>query len=91
MSCATTPTGSDAEALTAGQVITIPALADLCYTARPGDTLTWIAAQYRLSVAEIAGVAWNGLIGPPYRIQPRQRILLPGVKQGAHFRPEPAR
>jgi murein DD-endopeptidase MepM/ murein hydrolase activator NlpD len=89
MSCATTPAGSDAETLVPGQVITIPALADLCYTVRPGDTLTWIAAQHRLSVAQIVAVPWNALSGPPYRIQPRQRILLPGVKEKAQFRPEP--
>jgi murein DD-endopeptidase MepM/ murein hydrolase activator NlpD len=89
MSCATTPTGSDAETLSTGQIITVPALADLCYTVRPGDTLAGIAARHGLSIEEIVVVAWNGLIGPPYHIQPRQRILLPGAKTNARFRPEP--
>ena len=50
MSCTTTPTGSDAETLTPGQSITVPALDDLCYTVTAGDTLAGIAARHGLTV-----------------------------------------
>jgi len=88
MSCATTPTGSDAEKLIPGQTITVPALDDLCYTVTPGDTLAGIAARYGLSVQEIAAVAWNGFSTPPYTVRPRQRVLLPGARPDARPRPE---
>jgi LysM repeat protein len=83
MSCATTPTGADAEALTPGQTITVPALTDLCYTVRPGDSLRGIAARHKLSVDQIAAVPWNGLVYPPYHVRPKQRILLPGARPDA--------
>jgi LysM repeat protein len=84
MSCATTPTGSDAESLAPGQTIVVPALTDLCYTVRPGDTLTGIAAHNNTTVADIVAVAWNGLAGgPPYRVAPKQRILIPGARTDA--------
>lgn len=83
MSCATTPTGADAEALAPGQTITVPALADLCYTVRPGDTLRGIAARHKLTVDQIVAVPWNGFVYQPYRVTPKQRILLPGVRPDA--------
>jgi murein DD-endopeptidase MepM/ murein hydrolase activator NlpD len=88
MSCATTPTGSDAEKLVPGQTITVPALDDLCYTVTPYDTLAGIAARHKLTVGEIAAVPWNGFTSPPYRIKARQRILLPGARAEAKARPE---
>ena len=45
MSCTTTPTGADAEKLVPGRTIVVPALNDLCYTVRPGDSLRGIAAR----------------------------------------------
>ena len=60
MSCVTRPTGDDAETLTPGSAITVPALTDLCYTVTPGDTLAGIAARHDLSVDAIVAVAWNG-------------------------------
>lgn len=83
MSCATTPTGSNAEALTPGQVITVPALTDLCYTVRPGDTLRSIAARNRVTVEQVVAIPWNGFTAPPYRVTPKQRILLPGARPDA--------
>lgn len=80
MSCATSPLGSDAESLTPGQTITVPALTDLCYTVRPGDTLAGIAAAHDLAVADIVAVPWNGFTAPPYTVRPRQRVLLPGAR-----------
>jgi LysM repeat protein len=88
MSCATTPTGADAEKLTAGQTITVPALDDLCYTVTPYDTLQGIAARHKLTVDKIAAVPWNGFASLPYRIKARQRILLPGARAEAKARPE---
>lgn len=83
MSCVTSPMGADAETLTPGRVIVVPALADLCYTVRPGDTLASIALQHGLTVAEIVAVPWNGFVAPPYAVQPRQRVLLPGARTEA--------
>jgi LysM repeat protein len=79
MSCATRPLGADAETLVPGQTIAIPGLRDLCYTVVPGDTLPGIAARYGLTVRSIAEVAWNGFDTLPFTVQPRQRVLLPGV------------
>lgn len=90
MSCATTPTGADAEALTPGQTIVVPALSDLCYTVRPGDTLAGIAARNDTSVADIVAVPWNQLAGPPYRVVPKQRILIPGARTDARPRADRA-
>jgi LysM repeat protein len=88
MSCTTTPTGADAESLTPGQTITVPALDDLCYTVMPGDTLAGIAARHGLTVDAIAAIPWNDLSGPPYVVRPRQRVLLPGVRADAKPRPD---
>lgn len=88
MSCATTPTGSDAEKLVPGQTITVPALDDLCYTVTPYDTLPGIAAAHKLTVDKIAAVPWNGFTTAPYRIKARQRILLPGARAEATVRPD---
>lgn len=90
MSCVTTPTGSDAETLYPDEVITVPALDDVCYTVRPGETLAAIAARHKMTVGEIAAVSWNGLQGPPYRVQARQRILLPGARPNAKPRADRA-
>jgi murein DD-endopeptidase MepM/ murein hydrolase activator NlpD len=83
MSCATTPTGPNAEALTPGQTITVPALTDLCYTVRPGDTLRGIASRHKLTVEQIVAIPWNGFIYAPYGVSPKQRILLPGARPDA--------
>jgi murein DD-endopeptidase MepM/ murein hydrolase activator NlpD len=88
MSCTTTPTGSDAETLTPGQTITVPALDDLCYTVTPGDTLASIAAQNGLTVEAIVAIPWNSFSGPPYVVRPRQRVLLPGARAEAKPRPD---
>jgi murein DD-endopeptidase MepM/ murein hydrolase activator NlpD len=88
MSCATTPTCSDAEKLTPGQTITVPALDDLCYTVTPGETLAGIAVRHGLTVQEIAAVPWNGFSTPPYTVRPRQRVLLPGARPDARPRPD---
>ncbi len=90
MSCVTTPTGSDAETLTPGQTVTVPALNDLCYTVTPGDTLAGIAARHGLSVEAIAAVPWNGFTRPPYTVQARQRVLLPGARPSAKPRADRA-
>lgn len=90
MSCATTPLGADAETLQPGQSIVVPALTDLCYTVRPGDTLDSIAARHNLSVASIVAVPWNGFTTPPYAVRPRQRVLLPGARTGPAPRRDPA-
>jgi LysM repeat protein len=88
MSCTTTPTGSDATALTPGQSITVPALDDLCYTVTPGDTLAGIAARHGMAVKDIVAVPWNGFSQPPYFVRPRQRVLLPGARSQAKPRPD---
>jgi len=90
MSCTTDPRGPDAETLTAGQVITIPALADLCYTVRPGDTLYSIAARYGLSLDEIVAAPWNALGDTSAIVTPRQRILLPGARRFPTVRADPS-
>jgi len=87
MACTTTPTGADAETLVPGQTITVPALADLCYTVTPGDTLAGIAASHDLSVEAIVDESWNGFTSPPYTAAPRQRVLLPGARPAARVRP----
>lgn len=86
MSCVTRPTGDDAETLTPGRAITVPALTDLCYTVTPGDTLAGIAARNGLSMDTIVAVAWNGFTSQPYEVVPRQRVLLPGVRTRANPR-----
>lgn len=86
MSCATTPFGADVEALVPGRTITVPALRDLCYTVVPGDTLAGIAGRYGLTVEAIVAVSWNGFTSPPYVVQPKQRVLLPGVRPVAAAR-----
>ncbi len=88
MSCVTSPTGADAETLTAGQTIQAPALDDLCYTVTPGDTLAGIGARHGLAVADIVAVPWNGFTQAPYTVRPRQRVLLPGARPQAVIRPE---
>lgn len=88
MSCVTTPTGADAEQIVPGQVITVPSLSDLCYTVVSGDTLASIAARHGMAVDEIVAVTWNGFSAPPYVVQPRQRVLLPGARLSAAPRPE---
>jgi LysM repeat protein len=90
MSCVTTPTGSDAETLTPGQTVTVPALNDLCYTVTPGDTLAGIAARHGLSVEDVVAVPWNGFTRPPYTVQARQRVLLPGARPSARPRADRA-
>ena len=67
MSCTTTPTGSDAETLTPGQTITVPALDDLCYTVTPGDTLAGIAARH-------------GAGGGRHRRHPVERLLTAALR-----------
>jgi hypothetical protein len=86
MSCATRPTGDDAESLVPGQTIQVPALSDLCYTVTPGDTLAGIAARYGLPVQSIVGVPWNGFTEEPYTVVPRQRVLLPAARGQARLR-----
>lgn len=88
LSCVTSPTGPDAEKLTPGQTIIVPALDDLCYTVTPADTLASIAARHGVPVATIVNVPWNGFTSPPYSVRPRQRILLPGARLSARVRPE---
>jgi len=90
MSCTTTPTGADAETLNPGQMITVPALNDLCYTVTPGDTLADIAARHGLAVETVLAVSWNGFTRPPYSVVPRQRVLLPGARSSAKPRPDRA-
>ncbi len=86
MSCVTTPTGADAEKLTAGQTIVVPALNDLCYTVRKGDTLAGIARRSKVTVEQIVAIPWNGFSSPPYGVTPKQRILLPGARTDARPR-----
>lgn len=86
MACVTRPLGADAATLVPGQTITVPALRDLCYTVTPGDTLAAIAARYGLDVSTIVAIRWNGFDRPPYAVQPRQRVLLPGVRPVARQR-----
>ncbi len=88
MACATTPLGADVETLAPGQVITIPALRDRCYTVTPGDTLQGIAQAHGLAVDDIVAEAWNGFSAPPYTVRPRQRVLLPGGRTRATPRPD---
>jgi len=88
MACATTPTGPDVEKLVPGQEITVPALTDLCYTVVPGDTLAGIAARHGLTVEAIVAIPWNGFTSPPYKVVPRQRVLLPGARPAARPRPD---
>ena len=83
MSCTTRPIGSDAESLVAGQMITVPALSDLCYTVTPGDTLAGIAASHGLSIQTIVSVPWNGFTRSPYTVVAGQRVLLPGARRAA--------
>ena len=90
MSCATTPTGADAEKLTPGQTIVVPALSDLCYTVRPGDTLAGIARRNNVTVEQIVAVPWNGFDTSPYGVRPKQRILLPGARKDARPRADRA-
>ena len=71
-----------------GQVITVPALQDLCYTVTPGDTLNGIAAGHGLTVDQIVALSWNGFRQTPYTVQPKQRILLPGARPAAFARPD---
>ena len=42
-----------------------------------------------ITVAAIVAAPWNGFTPPPYRVSPRQRILLPGVNPDAKPRPDP--
>ena len=86
LSCVTTPTGADAEKLTPGQTIVVPALNDLCYTVRKGDTLAGIARHNKVTVEQIVAVPWNGFGAPPYAVAPKQRILLPGARTDARPR-----
>ncbi len=65
MSCTTTPTGADAEKLVPGKTIVVPALDDLCYTVRPGDSLRSIAARNKARIEDIVAVAWNGFSVAP--------------------------
>lgn len=88
MSCATTPLGADAETLTPGETITVPALHDLCYTVTPGDTLQNIVFAHGLTVADVVAVPWNGFVYPPYTVRARQRVLLPGARVDATPRPD---
>lgn len=90
MSCTTTPTGADAEKLVPGRTIVVPALVDLCYTVRPGDTLRGIAARHKLTVDRIVEVPWNGFSSAPYTVAPKQRILLPGARGDARPRADRA-
>ncbi len=83
MSCVTTPNDPQADLVIPGQMITIPALDDLCYTVTPGDTLSGIAARHGLSVDEIVAVKWNGFTHAPFTVVPRQRVLLPGARVAA--------
>ncbi len=87
MSCATSPSGPDAETLVPGSTIMVPALADLCYTVRPWETLAGIALRHGLAVEQIVAVNWNGFGYPPYYVLPRQRVLLPGVRREPPVRP----
>ena len=87
MACTTRPTGTDAATLVPGTTITVPALTDLCYTVTPGDTLEGIAAAHGVSVASIVAVPWNALSGPPYNIQPQQRILIPNGRRETQLQP----
>ena len=88
MACATTPLGADVEKLMPGQQITVPALHDRCYTVTPGDLLQNIAYAHGLSVSDVVAVPWNGFIFPPYKVVPRQRVLLPGARQDPALRPD---
>jgi LysM repeat protein len=88
LACAATPIGPVSDALVAGRSITIPALADLCYTVTPGDTLAGIAARHGLTVAQIVAVAWNGFTTPPHSVIPQQRVLLPGARPAGRPRLE---
>jgi LysM repeat protein len=90
MSCTTTPTGADAEKLVPGRTIVVPALVDLCYTVRPGDTLRGIAARHKLTVDQIVEVPWNGFTSAPHVVVPKQRILLPGARADARPRADRA-
>jgi murein DD-endopeptidase MepM/ murein hydrolase activator NlpD len=38
-------------------------------------------------VDAIVAVSWNGFVAPPYTVQPRQRVLLPGARPAARVRP----
>jgi murein DD-endopeptidase MepM/ murein hydrolase activator NlpD len=87
MSCVTSPMGADAETLQQGQVIIVPAFDDVCYTVRAGESLAGIAARNKIAVPDIVDVAWNGFTSPPYRVQARQRVLLPNARPNAQPRP----
>jgi len=51
------------------------------YPVRDGDTLTWIASVFRVSIADL--LVWNPLVSPD-RIRPGQGIRISGMRTRRH-------
>jgi len=61
-----------------GQELLIPSVDGIIYRAKPGDTLSAIAALYQIDVESIVGFAPNGLTSPDNAIE-GMVLILPGA------------
>jgi murein DD-endopeptidase MepM/ murein hydrolase activator NlpD len=67
----------DRDAISIGQELLIPPVTGALHTVAPGDTLTSIAAFYKVSMEAIAGYAANDL-REPYKLSIGQVLVIPG-------------
>ncbi len=79
MACATLSAHEDPNTIRPGQTLSIPSLGTACHVVREGDTVESLASFYGVPVEVIIDNAWNEIDGPPYVLQPGQRLRIIGA------------
>jgi LysM repeat protein len=75
----------ESNALQAGAELIILPIDGVLHTVKPGETLTSIADEYSVPVADIVAVDSNLLEYPFYRLVPESKLLIPGAKVGQFY------
>ena len=72
---------TNANALTVGQTLQVPAVEGIIHSVRLGETVSEIAARYDANAQDIIEFRANGLQGDPNRLREDSQILVPGGRK----------
>ena len=72
---------TNANALTVGQTLQVPAVEGIIHSVRLGETVSDIALRYDANAQDIIEFSANGLQGDPNRLREGSQILVPGGRK----------
>ncbi len=72
---------TNANALTVGQTLQVPAVEGIIHSVRLGESVSEIAARYDANAQDIIEFRANGLQGDPNRLREGSQILVPGGRK----------